>query len=128
MLGRIRCRICGEAEAGDCHERERQEPDEEPVGERARHDSSTHLGVVVDDLERGVDRTVMHSLCLGTLHDVLGAGLQRGNALHQRSARAARRRPVTIVLGWRLCRRPSHLTAIVADRIIPGSMREPWSA
>ena len=48
----------GDAETGDEDERERQEPDEQPVRERASDDPAADLGIAVGHLEHRVDRAV----------------------------------------------------------------------
>ena len=65
LLGRFGVGIRGDAEAGDEDERQGQEPDEEPVGERARDDSAADLAVTVDHLEDRVDRAMPTPFTLG---------------------------------------------------------------
>ena len=81
-------------ETGDGDERERQQPDEEPVRERARHDAAADLGVVVDHLEQRVDGAMTGSLRLGSLREPLPARLCFGPFPHTPvSARTASARP-----------------------------------
>ena len=55
-------RVGGEAEAGDGDERQRQQPDEEPVGERAGDDAAAELAVPVGHLEDDVEGCMSLSL------------------------------------------------------------------
>src|SRR5215472_10429662 len=60
---------------------ERQQPDEEPVGERAGDDAARDLAVAVDDLEDRVDPAAPAPLLLGPLGEALHPGLDRLLAL-----------------------------------------------
>ena len=57
MFSASRTSSGNDAEAADEHEPERQQPDEEPVGERAGDDAAGDLAVAVDHLEDRVDPT-----------------------------------------------------------------------
>ena len=69
LLGRLGRRVRREAETGHSDERERQQPDEKPIGERARDDPACHLAVAFDHLEYRVDRAVSSTFDFGALNE-----------------------------------------------------------
>ena len=76
LLWALGPRVGRETEPGDGDEQRRQEPDEEPVRERAGDDPAAGLDVTVDHLEHDVDGLVALSLRLHALGDLPRARLE----------------------------------------------------
>ncbi len=74
----------GDPDPADHDECERQQPDEEPVGERAGHQPAADLAVAIGDHVHDVDGAVLAAQLLGALLIRLRAGLELGDPAHQR--------------------------------------------
>ena len=81
MFRRVGHDIGNDAQASHEHQPQRQQPDEEPVGERPGDDAAGHLAVAVDHLEDRVDPTASAPLVLRALREAVHPRLQRLLAL-----------------------------------------------
>ena len=118
--GALGCRVGREAEAGDGDERERKQPDEEPVGKGAGDDLAARVRVAVDHLECDVDRRVPFAFRLRPLGELLRPGLYRVRAGLRRGASRGCSRDGLGGRGRGLLR-----MALVCGMHVPGARADP---